>query len=104
MSSDGAVCWPEQFPGERDAYLALKDRVEKENPGYKVDCCSWSTDYYPCRHCQVCKKYLKNMQYKVYGGDMWFVLVAYGECKSHGMQYVDTGNYIPEMFDDENQE
>jgi hypothetical protein len=99
MSDGSAICWPEQFPGERDAYLALKERVAKENPGYQVDCCGWNSDYYPCKHCQVCKRFLSNMQYLVYGGDMWFVLVAYGMCKNHGKQYVDTTHYTPEMFE-----
>lgn len=98
MSDGGAICWPEMFPGERKAYENFLKHVEKENPGYKVECCHWNSDYYPCRHCQVCKRFLSNMQYLIYGGDQWFELVAFGYCKDHGRQYVDTFNYVPEMF------
>lgn len=96
MSTGGAICWPEQYPGEREAYVAWAVRMDKEYPGRNVDCCHWGTDYYPCHHCQVCKKFIGGITAVIY--EAFGIAAVYGTCKKHGRQYVDMLHWTFEHF------
>lgn len=92
----GAICWPEQYPGEYAQYQRAMAKADIEYPGRRAECCSWNSDYWPCRHCQVCHRFVSEIT-GIFNG--WGLIAVYGTCKDHGRQCVDSGNWENEYFE-----
>lgn len=95
----GAICWPEQFPGEyKMAQKAWAD-ADKKWPDRKRYCsCQDNSDWYPCRHCAVCGRFCSNI--RLYGGEIGGMMAVLGDCKQHGEQCLDMSNWQWEHFED----
>src|SRR5579884_2650399 len=94
---DITVCWPEQFPGEYKMAQKVWADADKKWPDRKRDCCHWNSDYYPCRHCATCGRFVS----KIYcvGNEIGGMLVVRGTCKTHGEQSLDMTNWDWEFFE-----
>ena len=101
MSDGGAICWPEQFPGEYKACQKIWAEADRQFPDRKRECdCTWLNDsLYPCRHCSVCGRFVSNI--RLYSSELAGMLAVIGNCKQHGEQCLDMGNWTWEHFEEE---
>lgn len=98
VKTSGAICWPEQYPGEYEDTKKVWARADKRWPDREVSC-TWECrdSYYPCRHCPKCKRFVSDIH--MYGGELGGMLAVLGTCKEHGLVCVDSHNWAPEYFE-----
>jgi hypothetical protein len=93
------ICWPEQFPGEREMYLKQSKRWDKEFPGRDHTCeCMWNGAERPCRHCPTCGRFVSNIT--LHSNELIGMIAVTGDCKMHGQVCVDMAMWEWEYFNE----
>jgi hypothetical protein len=84
----GAICWPEQFPGEYEMAKRIWAKADKRWPNRNRDCsCKDNETNRCCNHCAVCGRFMSNMT--TWSNEIGGLLAAVGICKIHGEQCAD---------------
>lgn len=95
----GAICWPEQFPGERKMAERIWADADKQWPNRRTYCtCQDLDEYTPCRHCPQCGRFVSNIT--LHSHEIGGMLAVVGNCKLHGEQCIDRTNWTWEHFED----
>jgi len=98
--TSGAICWPEQFPGEYKMAQKVWADADKRWPDRKRECSCKENEYErACNHCGVCGRFMSNMG--VYSSEIGGYLAAVGTCKLHGEQCADLDLWTYAEYEDE---
>jgi len=80
-----AICWPEQFEGEREIAEKIWADADQRWPNRDRRC---GNGEHACKHCPICGYFMTRVT--IWWNEIGGLLAVVGQCKKHGEQCVDS--------------